>query len=320
MAESQRIVFMGTSSFARIVLEELLRAGLNIVGVYTQPDRPAGRGMKMRQSGVKRLATEHGLPVFQPVNFRAREDVDQLAALKPDFLVVASYGLLLPQAVLDVPRLAPINIHASLLPALRGAAPIQRAIQENWQSDARTGVSIMKMELALDAGPVYATAEIPIDHKTAAVLEADLASLGADLLLRVLPEIAENRLEPRQQDNEKATYAAKLTKTEGEIDWNSPALQLDALVRAMAPWPGARTVLQTGAKEIPVLIRTARVGEPANGTAPGTLRISRFGIGVACRDNWLELETIQPEGRREMTARDFVNGQRLPEGRAGRAL
>ena len=220
---------MGTPDLAAAVLRRLVRwPGGDVVAVYTQPDRPAGRGHKLTPSPVKKLALELGLPVHQPLNFRQEGAVDELAALKPDLLVVAAYGLILPQAVLDIPTVDTLNVHTSLLPRYRGAAPIQRAVMENWQPGDVTGVSIMRIVPALDAGPVYAQCEVPIGEHTAGSLHDVLAEAGGELLVTVLDKLRDGSAQPREQDESRVTYAAKLAKEDGYIDWDRPAAEVHA--------------------------------------------------------------------------------------------
>lgn len=310
---------MGTPVFAATILERLIEADENIIAVYTRPDTAAGRGMETRKSPVKELAEKYGLPVFQPQGYRSETTVAELRSLKPDFLVVAAYGLILPQSVLDVAAIAAINVHGSLLPAYRGAAPIQRAIAENWQPGDRTGVSIMKMVKAMDAGPVYATSEAELTGRTTPVLAAELAEKGASLLLKTLPEIAAGRLSPADQDESRVSYAPPLTKADGQIDWKRSAAEVDAHIRAMNPWPGSQTTLMLGEKKVPVLIRSGSFRKGAT-EAPGQILCSRNGLSISCQDGWYDIEIMQPQGRKAMSSREFANGRRLKEGEAGQAL
>lgn len=317
MAEKPTIVFMGTAPFAAVILQGLHEGGYRPLAVYTQPDRPAGRGMSPRASAVKELAETLGLAVRQPENFRAEMDRQALAALKPDFLVVAAYGLILPQAVLDIPRVAPINVHGSLLPGYRGAAPIQRAIMENWQSDAETGVSIMRMVRAMDAGPVYATAAVPLAAQTTETLTPLLAEAGARLLLQVLPQIAAGSLSPCEQDESLVTYAAKLTKEDGVIDWSKPVAAVDAQIRGVTPWPGAQAMLKLGDRELPLTIMRGEAGEKIT-AEPGIVTFDKDGLTVACCDGLYRVLQVKPKGRKIMAARDFANGLRMTAGVVGR--
>lgn len=319
MAEKPGLIFMGSSDFSAIVLQNMVEAGQNILAVYTQPDKKAGRGLKRKESPVKTLARYNAIPVRQPANFRDCKDIAELAAFSPDFLVVASYGLLLPEGVLAAPKIAPLNIHPSLLPRYRGAAPIQRAIQENWSADAETGVAIMKLVQELDAGPVYATRRIPIGRASYQTLSGTLAQAGSALLLETMPRIQAGLL-PVSQDDAAATYAAKLAKEDGKIDWSASASQIDALIRAVNPWPGATTNLKLDEREMRALIRAARPGETASGVIPGQLRADKKGLFIACNDRWLEIERIQAEGKKEVSGLDFVNGLHLADMQRGFAF
>lgn len=320
MAEGNGLIFMGTSGFAATVLGALADSGKPIVAIYTRPDRTAGRGLAVRESAVKQLAVSLGFGdrVRQPLNFRSPETVAELAAFNPDFLVVAAYGLILPQAVLDIPAIAPINVHASLLPRYRGAAPIQRAIMENWGQDDVTGVSIMRMEAGLDTGPVYASSSMPLAGETTATLSGRLAAAGAELLIKTMPLIEDGSLMPVAQDETQASYAAKLVKEDGFLDWNRPAVAVDAHVRGVTPRPGAKTILKLAEREITVTVLPGLVGEAADAPA-GSVRLDKKSLAIACADNWYELVRIIPGGRKEMTGHAFANGLRLSPGIIGRA-
>ena len=302
---------MGTPDFAVPTLRRLaVWPRGSLVAVYTQPDRPAGRGHKLSMPPVKSAALELGLPVEQPESFKDPAAVARLAAYAPDVLVVAAYGLLLPQSVLDLPRLAPLNVHASLLPRWRGAAPLQRAIMEDWQPDARTGVSIMRVVRQLDAGPVYASASLPLNDHTAGSLHDALAQLGADLLPQVLDALLEGRATAEEQDAGRVTYAAKMGKQDSVITWNRPAVQVHAHIRGVTPWPGARVVLHFSGqdKTFPCTLAPGRLAEPCPGVSPGTLDHADDTLRVACADRWYALGALRPQGRKTMSARDFVNG------------
>ncbi len=305
---------MGTPDFAAVVLEQLVRwPGGRVAAVYTQPDRPRGRGMKLVPSPVKTLAEDLGLEVRQPENFRSAEERERLAALAPDLLVVAAYGLLLPGAVLDAARIAPLNVHASLLPRYRGAAPIQRAIMENWAPDAVTGVSLMRMEPSLDTGPVYAARSVPIAGRTAGELTAVLARAGAELLLDTLDGIVAGTVPAVPQDASAATHAAKLSKADGRIDWTLPVARVDALVRGVTPAPGARTlVLPRGTAEpLELRILAGHAGDAAAGGAlppAGTIAKLPAGLGVACADGFYMLDRVRPPGRKDREGMAFANG------------
>ena len=323
-----RIVFMGTPEFAAASLKRLAAWPRGeIVAVYTQPDRPAGRGHKLAESPVKKVALQLGLPVLQPASLKGPDAQAELAAFKPDLLAVAAYGLILPDAVLAMPTLDTINVHASLLPSLRGAAPIQRAVMEGWQPGARAGISIMRIVRKLDAGPVFATDGLPIGEHTAGSLHDALASIGAELLVRVFDDILDGKAQAVEQDDALATHAPKIAKEDGFIDWSLPAAQVHARVRGVTPWPGARAVLETvGAdgkqcEALSLILAPGQVGQSAQGVAPGTLRIDADGLSIACADCWYVLTTVKPQGKKEMSARDLLNGvlRGLPKGVCGLA-
>ena len=319
---------MGTPGFAAASLQRLAAwPRAHVVAVYTQPDRPAGRGQKLAMSDVKKLALKMGIPVYQPASLKGAEAQAELAALKPDVLAVAAYGLILPDAVLVMPRLAPVNVHASVLPGLRGAAPIQRAVMEGWQPGARAGISIMRIGSRLDAGPVYAMADTLIGEHTSGSLHDALATLGADLLVTVLDDLMEGRAVAVEQDESLATHAAKLGKRDGFVDWTQTAAQVHAQIRGVTPKPGARTVLHLAAagdfaaQTLPLIVSPGTVGEATAGEEPGTLRHDSRGLGVACADRWYMLGMVRPEGRKDMSVRDLLHGglKNLPEGLCGYA-
>ncbi len=303
-----KIVFMGTPEFAACILRHLLECSFaDVVAVYTQPDRPAGRGHKLTPSAVKLVAQEAGIPLFQPPHFKNEEDRAALAALSPDILVVAAYGLLLPASVLAIPRHAPINVHASLLPRYRGAAPIQRAIMDG---ESETGVSIMRMEETLDTGPVYEMRSCPTAGHTAASLHDSLAVLGAESLLSVLNRFCDAEPASVPQDDTQSTYAPKMTRADGYINWELPCAVIDARIRAVTPWPGARVLLHMPEREaLPLLLFPGKMEEnTCQETTPGTLRWDKQGLCVATGDVWYRLSEIQPAGRARMDGRAFVNG------------
>ncbi|XPV76226.1 MAG: methionyl-tRNA formyltransferase [Desulfovibrio sp.] len=305
-----KVVFMGTPDFAATALKALIEHDeTDVIAVYTQPDRKRGRGQKTLPTPVKQVALEHDVPVYQPVNFKDEKDVQELAALKPDVLVVAAYGLILPQSVLDIPTHMPLNIHASLLPKYRGAAPIQRSLQNG---DKATGITIMKMEAGLDTGPMVFQRALRIaDTDHAGIIHDELAQMGAGCIMEVLTRMKDGRISLMQQDDALATYAAKLTKEEGLIDWNMTAQQVHNQVRAMYPWPGAYfpATLPTG-KELRLNIVPGEIGEPlANAEAAGTLvGMVDDKLAIACADRYYLTPRIKPEGKKEMDAAGFVNG------------
>lgn len=310
--ERFRIVFMGTPELAATVLRAVAGwPGGRLAAVYTQPDRPAGRGHKLMPSPVKVLASSLGLPVEQPLNFKDEEECRKLAAYKPDFLLVAAYGLLLPRAVIETPRFPPLNVHTSLLPLYRGAAPIQRALMENWEEDARTGVSIMEIVQALDAGPVYAQESLPLAGHTGGTLHDALAEMGGRLLLSVLDQFAAGTARATPQDESRATYAAKLSKADGYVDWNAPAAAVDARVRAVTPWPGARSAFHFDGREAQILqLGPGKIlrDVPMPRVLPGSVFWDGADLRVACADAWYALGTVRPQGKKDMEARAFVNG------------
>ena len=328
MAQTQkcRIVFMGTPEFAAASLKRLAAWPRGeIVAVYTQPDRPAGRGHKLAESPVKKLALQLGLPVLQPASLKGAEAQADLAAFKPDLLAVAAYGLILPDAVLAMPRLDSINVHASLLPGLRGAAPIQRAVIDGWQPGARAGISIMRIVSKLDAGPVFATDDLAIGEHTAGSLHDALAGIGAELLVRVFDDILAGKAVAVEQDDAQATYAPKISKEDGFIDWTQPAAQVHARVRGVTPWPGARTVFETAAADgeqrppLSLILAPGKVGDATGGAVPGAVFAGPDGLSVACADCWYVLSTVRPQGKKDMSARDLLNGilRGLPKGVCG---
>ena len=300
---------MGTPDFAARILEHILSSeAAKVLAVYTQPDRPCGRGQNCRPSPVKLCALSHDLPVSQPQNFKNSTDVAQLAALKPDLLLVAAYGLILPQAVLDIPRVMPVNVHASLLPKYRGAAPIQRAILHG---DSQTGVSIMRMETKMDTGPVLLAQSLPIGpNETTGELHDCLAELGANALDQALARLVAGDLSVTTQDESQATYAPKIEKAEAQIDWNKPVTQVHNLIRAMSPKPGAYFHLPVPGQG--VLRLTAQPGTPESmpgDFAPGRiLGLISNCLAVACQDGRYLLPTLRPAGGKLMDARAFACG------------
>jgi methionyl-tRNA formyltransferase len=303
-----RIVFAGTPDFAATHLAAVLQSGAHeVVAVYTQPDRPSGRGKKLAASPVKQLAEQHGIAVYQPDNFRDEHDRAALAALKPDVMLVVAYGLLLPQTVLDIPRLGCINVHASLLPRWRGAAPIQRAIEAG---DSETGICIMQMEAGLDTGPVLARAVCPIvAEDTGGSLHDRLAVLGAKTLVRALDDLAAGTLTPETQNNALATYASKLNKEEAHLDFSRAAIELDCQIRAFNPFPVSWCVLPNGER---LRVWAACVEQSDKKMPAGTvLALDASGLRVACGDGVLLLTELQLPNRNRMTVRELVNGHLL---------
>lgn len=287
-------------------LEALLRSSHRVAAVYTQPDRPAGRGQQLAASAVKQCALRHGLPVEQPATLREPRAVEGLQRWSVDVMVVAAYGLLLPQAVLQTPRLGCVNIHASLLPRWRGAAPIQRAIAAG---DAQSGVTIMQMDVGLDTGPMLLARSVPIGlRETAASLHDRLAQVGADALLEALDEIAQGTATPCAQPADGVTYAAKIRKEEASIDWSHSAAQLDRQIRAFDPWPIAQT--QWNGQQLRVWQAV-----PADSTAPRSpgkvLATGADGIDVGTGEGVLRLTRVQLAGRKAVSAAEFLRAHRL---------
>ena len=298
-----RIVFAGTPDFAATHLNALLDCGANIVGVYTQPDRPAGRGKKLMASPVKQLALEHDLPVFQPLNFKEASDRDELASLKPDLMVVVAYGLLLPQSVLDIPTHGCINSHASLLPRWRGAAPIQRAIEAG---DATTGVTVMQMEAGLDTGPMIQKVETPImPSDTGGTLHDRLMEIGSQAVVDVVKKLEAGPILKEIQDDSLSCYAHKLKKEEALIDWTLSAEQVVQKIRAFNPVPMCYTLL--GDSRIRVL--KAQVYPQNTYSIPGTVTaVNNMGIIIACGKGAIVLEQVQLPGKKPMMVSDLLNG------------
>jgi methionyl-tRNA formyltransferase len=303
-----RLVFAGTPAFAAVALAALVKAKHRPVLVLTQPDRPTGRGLKPQPSEVKLLALKQGVEVFQPASLRSADVVARLKAARAHALVVAAYGLILPQDVLDLFPCGGINIHASLLPRWRGAAPIQRALLAG---DRESGVCIMRMDAGLDTGPVYKCERVRLDaDETAGSLHDKLATLGARLLLEVLEALESGGLQPRPQAQESATYASKITKEEALLDWTQEAVQLERAVRAFNPVPGAQSTLEGH----PVKIWRAQLAS-ASGGAPGqVISAGEEGILVACGQGALNITELQRAGGRRLSAGDFLRGRGLVSG------
>lgn len=305
-----RVVFMGTPDFAAQSLAALIGSDeCEVIGVYTQPDRPCGRGRQCKPSPVKKLALEQGLDVYQPENFKSDEAVAELAALSPDVLVVAAYGLILPQSVLDIPTHMPLNVHASLLPKYRGAAPIQRSIENG---DVVTGISIMKMEAGLDTGPVMVARALRIGHDDhAGQIHDELASLGGVCIVEALARLRRNDYELKKQDDTLSTYAAKLTKQEGLINWDRPAQDIHNQIRAMYPWPGAFFDWERPeGKPLRLNVTPGRISDQDSGAiAPGTV-IGRMDdmLAITTADKIYLTPEVKPQGKKAMSAEAFACG------------
>lgn len=302
-----RIVFMGTPDFAVASLRRLVEDGHTIAGVFTQPDKPGNR-RKLTAPAVKEYALSVGLPVYQPERMRGAEQLSLLQSLSPELTVVAAYGQILPEDILSVPRLGSINVHASVLPKYRGAAPINRAI---WDGERETGVTIMYMAKKLDAGDIISVRTTPIDPAEDAVeLFARLAELGADLLSETIPTISNGTAIRTPQNDEAATYAPMLSRELSPIDWSLSATQIVNRVRALVPWPCATMRLEGRT----VKVWRAEQGETGSG-APGSACAVRRGVSVVCGDGETVLITeLQPEGGKRMAASAWLNGRRVPVG------
>lgn len=304
---SLRVVFAGTAPFAVPSLHALRAAGHTVAAVYTQPDRPAGRGRQLTGSAVKQAAREAGLDVHQPVSLRGAQAAAALAAHAPDLLVVVAYGLILPPAILELPRLGALNVHGSLLPRWRGAAPVERALMAG---DAETGVCIMQMDAGLDTGPVFLACPEPIrPDDTAGSLRERLAARGAEALVTVVAALEAGTARARPQAEQGACYAAKIDKHETQLDWRQPAPVLERAVRAFAPAPLAWTRWRG---------QRLRIGAAALGNGAGppgqVLAADASGIEVACGEGSLRITALQPEGKRMLTAREFLAGRALTAG------
>lgn len=304
MSQSLRIVFAGTPDFAARHLAALLSSEHEVIAVYTNPDRPAGRGKKLSAPPVKQLALEHDIPVYQPENFKSDEAKQELAALNADIMVVVAYGMLLPQVVLDTPRLGCINVHGSILPRWRGAAPIQRSI---WAGDKETGVTIMQMDIGLDTGDMLSIATLPIEATdTSASIYEKLAGLGPDALVECLADIASGKAVAEKQDDELANYAKKLSKEEARISWSEDAVHIERCVRAFNPWP----MSHFEAAENSIKVWQSRVAEQTSDKPAGTiLQADKTGIYVATGQGVLVLEQLQVPGKKAMSVQDILNSR-----------
>lgn len=304
MSVPLKIIFAGTPDFAARHLDALLASEHQVVGVFTQPDRPAGRGNKLTPSPVKVLALAHDIPVFQPKSLKSEENQQLVAALQADVMVVVAYGLILPKTVLDMPRLGCINVHGSLLPRWRGAAPIQRSL---WAGDAETGVTIMQMDVGLDTGDMLHKLSCPITAQdTSATLYDKLAQLGPEGMLKTLEQLANGSAQPEKQDEALVSYAEKLSKEEARLDWTLSAAQLERCIRAFNPWPMSYFMVD----DQPVKVWQASV-LPHQVKQPGEiLHADKQGIQIATADGVLNLLSLQPAGKKAMSAQDLLNSRR----------
>lgn len=298
---------MGTPEFAVPTLRAMLDAGVEVVGVVTQPDRPAGRGREVVASPVKRVAVERGIDILQPLKIKAPDAVAWVQERRPDVIVVVGYGQIIPAAVFDWPKLGTVNVHASLLPKYRGAAPIQWAIANG---ETVTGVTTMRIEAGLDTGDILLVRETGIGpEETASELSLRLAAMGAELLTETLRGLEAGTITPRKQDDAAATYAPILKKEDGRVDWTRSARAISNQARGFDPWPGAFTKFRG---ELLQLRRVRAVEESAGG--PGRIEVAGRALKVACGEGGLEVLELQPEGKRRMTAPEFLNGRRPESG------
>lgn len=303
-----KIIFAGTPHFAEQALQALLEKKENVVAVLTQPDRPAGRGMQLKPSPVKQLALDKGLPVLQPKTLRNPEVQQQLVELEADLMIVAAYGLILPKAVLDIPRLGCLNIHASLLPRWRGAAPIQRAILAG---DEKTGITIMQMDEGLDTGDMLYKLDCPIaPNDTSGVLHDKLAKLGATAITNALALLRQNKAIKEPQNNQLVTYAAKLTKEESQIDWSQDAEAIVRAIRGYNPFPGASSTFN----EIPIKIWQAKKCDGFTGNPGEVLSVNKEGLVVACGAGAVSLEMLQKPNAKALPTLAFLQGFSIKTG------
>ncbi|KOC87416.1 methionyl-tRNA formyltransferase [Winslowiella iniecta] len=305
MSDSLKIIFAGTPDFAAQHLTALLASEHQVVGVFTQPDRPAGRGNKLTPSPVKVLALEHNIPLFQPKSLRPEENQQLVADLHADLMVVVAYGLILPKAVLEMPRLGCINVHGSLLPRWRGAAPIQRSL---WAGDSETGVTIMQMDVGLDTGDMLYKLSCPIESSdTSATLYNKLAQLGPTGMLATIQQLADGSAKPEVQDETAVNYAEKLSKEEARLDWSLSAAQLERCIRAFNPWPMSYFMVE----DQPVKVWSAQVLPHQANSQPGEIvHADKKGIQIATSDGVLNITELQPAGKKAMKAQDILNSRR----------
>ncbi|HHR6046570.1 TPA: methionyl-tRNA formyltransferase [Providencia alcalifaciens] len=305
MSEPLRIIFAGTPDFAAKHLAALLETKHQVVGVLTRHDKPAGRGKKLTPSPVKILAEEHGIPVFQPTTLREPDNQQWIKNQNADLMIVVAYGLILPQAVLDIPRLGCLNVHGSLLPRWRGAAPIQRSI---WAGDQETGVTIMQMDAGLDTGDMLYKATCPITSEdTSATLYDKLAITGPKALIHTVDLLSSGQCSPEKQDDSLANYAEKLSKDEARIDWQQSAVQIERCIRAFNPWPMSYFIVQ----EQLIKVWQAEVIAQGHNQRPGMIiSADKKGISVATGDGILNITQLQPPGKKAMSAQDILNSRR----------
>lgn len=305
MSQPLNIIFAGTPDFAARHLAALLKTHHYVVGVLTRQDKPAGRGKKLTPSPVKLLAEENAIPVFQPTSLRNDESQQWVADQNPDIMIVVAYGMILPEAILNLPRLGCLNVHGSLLPRWRGAAPIQRSI---WAGDAQTGVTIMQMDIGLDTGDMLHKAILPISAQdTSASLYEKLAEIGPNALIETLNLITSGQAIPEKQDDKFANYAEKLSKDEARIDWALPAEQIERCIRAFNPWPISYFEVD---EQLIKVWQAEVINEPHNQPVGTILRADKKGICIATGDGQLNILQLQPPGKKPMHAQDLLNSRR----------
>ena len=301
------IIFAGTPDFAAQHLQALLDSEHNVIAVYTQPDKPSGRGKKLQASPVKQLAEAHNIPVYQPKSLRKEEVQVELKALNADVMVVVAYGLILPEAVLKAPKYGCLNVHGSILPRWRGAAPIQRAI---WAGDSQTGVTIMQMDIGLDTGDMLHKVYTDIlPTETSASLYQKLAELAPPALLEVLNGLENQQFKPEKQDDDLANYAEKLTKEEAKLDWNLLACQLERNIRAFNPAPIAFLTVNVNGNEERIKVYQANVLPHQEKVLGTVIAFDKTGLKIATQDGVLNITQLQPQGKKPMSVQDFLNGR-----------
>lgn len=306
-AQQLRTVFMGTPDFALDTLHGLIDIGLDLIGVYTQPDRPKGRGKKLAAPPIKELALQQSIPVFQPARLRAPEAVAELQALAPDLIVVVAYGQILPQTVLDIPRFGCINVHASLLPKYRGAAPINKAVVDG---ETETGVTTMQMDVGLDTGDMLIKKMLAIGpDETAGELHDRLARVGREAMDETIVRLLDGSLVAEKQDEALTCYAPMMKKEDGLVDWSRAASEIHNQVRGLAPWPGAYTFLDGATLKIGGTVLSAGAGEPGT-----VLSADSSGVVIACGEGAVRITELQLPGKKRLAAADFLRGQPLPIG------
>ncbi len=303
-----RIVFMGTPDFSLPALKILISSEYEVVAVYTQPDKLAGRGRMIKSPPVKQAASDNGIPVFQPENFKDRSEVERLANLKPDAIVAVAFGQILPQQILDIPKYGCLNIHPSLLPQYRGASPVASAIMAG---DVETGISIMLLDSGMDTGPVLAQKKVSINTlDTTESLEIRLAEIGAQLLIEVIPKWVEQELLPERQNSRDAIYTKQISKKDGELDWQLPAVELERKIRAFYPWPGCYTRWNGKMLKVLEAVILPDVEQSDPGVVVSALASFEMPVGVGTGDGVLGLHRVQLEGKKVNYAVEFLRGRK----------